>query len=73
MRLLKLDDNGELSLIKTVGNHVLEYAILSHIWGADDVEVTFEDVINRTSEHKSGYDKIRFYAKQADLDGLNYF
>ena len=73
MRLLKLDDNGELSLIKTVGNHVPEYAILSHTWGADDAEVTFEDVINRTGEHKSGYDKIRFCAKQADLDGLNYF
>jgi hypothetical protein len=55
MRLLKPDDNCELSLIKT-GNHVPEYAILSHTWGKD----------------RPGYNRIRFCAEQADRDCLRY-
>ena len=73
MRLLKLDDNGELSLVERVGNNIPEYAILSHTWGADGEEVTFEDLIKGTGRHKPGYDKIMFCAKQTDQDGLKYF
>jgi hypothetical protein len=35
--------------------------------------VTFLDVVNGTGEGKAGYDKIRFCADQAELDGLVYF
>jgi hypothetical protein len=72
MRLLKLNEDGELSLIQFVGDEIPEYAILSHTWGADGEEVTFEDLLNGTGKDKTGYEKIRHCAKQADLDGLKY-
>jgi hypothetical protein len=72
MRLLKRDDDGELSLIQFVGEEIPEYAILSHTWGADDDEATFEDLMNGTGKDKPGYAKIRLCAEQADLDGLKY-
>jgi hypothetical protein len=69
---LKLNEDGELSLIQFVGDEIPEYAILSHTWGADGEEVTFEDLLNGTGKDKTGYEKIRHCAKQADLDGLKY-
>jgi hypothetical protein len=72
MRLLKLNDNGELTLIKT-GNHVPQYAILSHTWGPDGDEVTFEDVIKGTGKHKPGFQKLSFCGDQAKADSLHYF
>src|SRR6266536_1876480 len=71
MRLLKLDDNGEPSLIE-LGNNDLEYAILSHTWGANGEEVTFEDLMNSTGKNKPGYEKIKFCIAQAARDGLRY-
>ena len=49
------------------------YAILSHTWGADAEEVTFEDLTNGTGKDKPGYVKIRFCGEQARLDALQYF
>jgi hypothetical protein len=72
MRLLELE-NGEFSLIKLGGNNIPEYAILSHTWGTDGEEVTFKDLMKGTGKGKPGYEKIRFCAKQTDLDGLKYF
>ena len=72
MRLLKLNADGKLSLIHFVSNEIPEYAILSHTWGADSEEATFQDLMNGTGTDKPGYDKIRLCAKQADLDGLKY-
>jgi hypothetical protein len=69
---LKLNNNGELSLIERSGDNVPEYAILSHTWGPDGEEVTYEDLLKGTGKHKPGYNKLRFCAKQADLDGLKY-
>jgi CubicO group peptidase (beta-lactamase class C family) len=59
MRLLKLDEKGELSLIEPRADKIPEYAILSHTWGADGEEVTFEDLMKGTNKDKSGYKKIR--------------
>jgi hypothetical protein len=59
MRLLQLNDNGELSLIQRAGNNILEYAILSHTWGADGEEVTFKDLVKGTGKQKTGYSKLR--------------
>jgi len=56
-----------------VGDHVPRYAILSHTWGADTEEVTFEDLMNDTGKDETGYNKIRFCGKQARLDDLRYF
>lgn len=61
MRLLKLDDDGD---------NILEYAILSHNWGRDDEDITYEDLTKRAGKRKPGYDKIRCCSKQADLDGF---
>jgi hypothetical protein len=46
---------------------------LSHTWGADAEEVTFEDLTNGTGKDKPGYEKIHFCRQQAKQDGLEYF
>jgi tetratricopeptide (TPR) repeat protein len=72
MRLLKLDDNGDLSLIGPLNGDIPEYAILSHTWGVNSEEVTYKDIIKGTGKDKSGYKKIRFCVEQARQDGLRY-
>jgi hypothetical protein len=75
MRLLLCSDTGEFSFYKDlVGDDTIPpYAILSHTWGADAEEVTFEDITNGTGKDKPGYEKIRFCEDQARIDGLQYF
>jgi len=73
MRLLKLNDDGDFSLIEFLGNQIPQYAILSHTWGADNEEVTFKDLVKGTGKSKAGYTKIRFCGKQAANDRLLYF
>ena len=62
MRLLQCSDTGEFSLTKDIAGDdtIPPYAILSHTWGADIEEVTFEDLKNGTGKDKPGYKKIRF-------------
>jgi len=74
MRLLKRNAAGQLSLTKDfVGDNIPEYAILSHTWGADTEEVTFQDFMDGSGRDKSGYKKIYFCGEQACRDGLQYF
>jgi hypothetical protein len=75
MRLLRYGGSGGLSLTEdfTDNNRIPPYAILSHTWGLDTDEVTFEDVTNGTGKHKAGYEKIRFCGEQSRQDGLEYF
>ncbi|KAH0565161.1 hypothetical protein GP486_001439 [Trichoglossum hirsutum] len=74
MRLLECETPGVFSLTKDfIGDDIPRYAILSHTWGADVEEVTFEDLIKGTGKSKAGYRKIRFCGEQAALDGLHYF
>ncbi|XTI89670.1 heterokaryon incompatibility protein-domain-containing protein [Cenococcum geophilum] len=73
MRLLKLQDDGELSLAEFVGDNIPPYAILSHTWGDDHEEVTFKDLVDGSGKSKTGYTKIRFCTTQAAKDGLQYF
>ncbi|KAM0130858.1 hypothetical protein ACHAO1_007639 [Botrytis cinerea] len=75
MRLLQYSDTGRFTLTKDfIGDdQIPPYAILSHTWGANDEEVTFEDILNGTGEVKPGYEKIRFCGEQATQDGLLYF
>jgi hypothetical protein len=49
------------------------YAILSHTWGADDEEVTFDDLAKKLGKDKVGYKKIELCGKQAKRDDLQYF
>ncbi|KAI9775933.1 MAG: hypothetical protein M1839_000722 [Geoglossum umbratile] len=73
MRLLRLEDDSEFSLVEFVGKNIPSYAVLSHTWGSDDEEVTFNDLANGAGKSKTGYRKIRFCAKQAANDGLQFF
>jgi hypothetical protein len=59
MRLLQKSSTGAFSLTKDLADDDLpQYAILSHTWGADGEEVTFDDVMNNTGESKAGYKKF---------------
>ncbi|PSN67585.1 HET-domain-containing protein [Corynespora cassiicola Philippines] len=73
MRLLRCSDTGEFSLTQFHDEAILPYVILSHTWGADTEEITFEDLTNGTGKDKPGYEKIRFCGEQAALDNLEYF
>jgi hypothetical protein len=75
MRLLHHSGSGEFSFTKDLvgDDRIPPYAILSHTWGSDTDEVTFEDVTNGTGKHKPGYEKIRFCGEQAREDDLQYF
>jgi hypothetical protein len=74
MRLLH-SETGRFTLTKDfIGDdQIPPYAILSHTWGPDNEEVTFEDIVNGTGEVKPGYKKIRFCGEQARQDDLLYF
>jgi ankyrin repeat protein len=73
MRLLQLQDDGNFSLVEFSGDKIPRYAILSHTWGADNEEITFQDMKNGRSRSKASYRKISFCEKQAKVDGLEYF
>lgn len=72
MRLLECSgDSFELTEHST--GQVPEYAILSHTWGSEAEEVSFQDLVNGTGKKKNGYEKIKFCAEQARRDGLRHF
>jgi hypothetical protein len=72
MRLLQRNCEGDIHLTKEyLSDDVPPYAILSHTWATE--EVTFKDLMDDRGKDKLGYDKIRFCAKQAFQDGLQYF
>jgi hypothetical protein len=59
MRLLERGDTGDFSLTSDIpDDKVQPYAILSHIWG--DEEVLFKDLADPMVKNKAGYAKIRF-------------
>ncbi|KAI9667441.1 MAG: hypothetical protein M1821_000256 [Bathelium mastoideum] len=72
MRFLRLEDHGQINLTKEFRNEIPCYAILSHTWGADEDEVTFNDLVIGTGRDKAGFAKISFCANQARKDGLQY-
>jgi hypothetical protein len=74
MRLLEVLPNGDFRLTrKLLDDAIPQYAILSHTWGDDGQEVTFEDMVENSGQGKAGYEKIKFCGKQAARDGLGYF
>lgn len=89
MRLLETTDGRTYNLVDDFINkgQCPPYAILSHTW-EEDQEISFDHVLEdkrsryrklRTSlrlpprSGRSGYNKLRFCAKQANNDGLQYF
>jgi hypothetical protein len=73
MRLLEIKNDGELSLTENLIDGIPPYAILSHTWGEDKDEVSFDDLVSGTGKSKPGYKKIQFCAEQAPRDGLQHF
>ena len=73
MRLLTLNEQDGVSLSKDFLDDIPPYAILSHTWGADEEEVTFDDLINGRARSKPGHAKLQFCEKQAKKDNLAYF
>ncbi|KAK3619190.1 hypothetical protein LTR56_024189 [Elasticomyces elasticus] len=73
MRLLKLGSLGALEFVECSHGSIPRYAILSHTWGEDKDEVTFDDICNGTGKDKAGFAKIDFCARQAKQDGMGHF
>jgi len=73
MYLLNRGDTNDFQLTSFTGNHVPQYAILSHRWGKESEEVDFKDIREGTGEKKKGYEKILFCEEQARKDGLEFF
>jgi ribosomal protein S26 len=72
MRLLKIEDDGELSLVEHFGTAIPPYAILSHTWGVPTEEVTFKDVVKSRYENKKSYTKIQFCVSRAIMEGFQH-
>ena len=74
MRLLESREpaDGKFRLLPPK-NKPPPYAILSHTWGPDEDEVTYEDLVSGTGTEKPGYEKLRFCAKQARQDCIDHF
>jgi hypothetical protein len=76
MRLLRYDPAVEKWHIENFhGRHVPLYAVLSHTWGPDHEEVSFEDLRERqnfTHRTTHGYNKLHFTRLKAQRDGLLY-
>jgi hypothetical protein len=75
MCLLTYSDDGKLSITADLVDEDImpPYAILSHTWGLEADEVTFDDLASNAGKDKPGYKKIRFCGEQARQDGLQYF
>ena len=74
MRLLELQSDGSFCLTANLLDGDLpRYSILSHTWGDDGEEVSYEDLMEGSGREKPGYRKIRFCAERAASDGLRHF
>ena len=75
MWLLYYGEDGVLSVTADIvdADAIPPYAILSHTWGADDEEVTFDDLTKNAGKDKLGYKKIQLCGEQAKRDDLQYF
>jgi hypothetical protein len=75
MNLLKLndDDTTGISLHTFSRDAIPPYAILSHTWGKDTEEVSFNDMKEKTGSMKAGFKKLLFRGHQAKSHHLDYF
>jgi ankyrin repeat protein len=73
MYLLRFGDDDHFSLVEYVGSSIPRYAILSHTWGSDHEEVSFQEIKGGKGKGKAGYRKIRFCGERAASDGLQHF
>ncbi|TVY33712.1 Vegetative incompatibility protein [Lachnellula occidentalis] len=68
MRLL----NSQTLKFQVFYTNIPAYAILSHTWGKEEDEVTFQDVCDGSGVNKAGYSKLTSCCTQAAADKLNF-
>lgn len=80
IRLLQFYDNGEYCLTHFPSDHKPFYGILSHRWGADGDEITYEELmdgerrsISERDLARGGFRKLQFCQQRAAQEGLRYF
>jgi hypothetical protein len=73
MHLLEYNKDEEPIITRFDDDKLPPYAILSHRWGEEAEEVSFEDIAGNAGKDKSGYQKIQFCGEQAKRDNLQYF
>ncbi|KAL5370906.1 hypothetical protein DPSP01_014602, partial [Paraphaeosphaeria sporulosa] len=73
MRLLRMEEDENVSLDEYAEDDTPPYAILSHRWGKDCDEVTFKDIVENAGRDKRGFAKIRACGEQAKRDGYQFF
>jgi hypothetical protein len=75
MRLLHclLGDDGSINIaVKEFLVDLPPYSILSHRWGKNEDEVTYQELLNGSGHTKRGYDKIEKCCRQTIEDGFAY-
>jgi heterokaryon incompatibility protein (HET) len=75
MRLLTYTNTGDFILTEPFSEDgsIPAYAILSHTWGKEDDEITFEELRAGRAKTKPAYRKLEFCRIQAANDGLKFF
>jgi hypothetical protein len=67
---MRLVNVHTLVISEFYGDQIPRYAILSHLWGEE--EVTLQDMKEGKAASLKGYEKIIACCKQARFDGLPY-
>jgi len=73
MRLLEILSSNKFRLTRNFREGTIPpYAILSHTWGDDEDEVTYEDMMRGLGRDKPGYKKLMLCGTEATRDRLEY-
>lgn len=71
MYLVKVDHEGNLSLVSFLPGNTPLYAIFSDTWRPE--EVTCQDMRLETGRNKAGFHRVRLCASKTWRDGLEFF
>jgi hypothetical protein len=73
MRLLRVSSD-EVVLEPFEQKELPPYAILSHTWGEDGEEISYQELVGDSDEYKkkAGYAKLRFMIDQVKKEGLEW-
>jgi hypothetical protein len=73
MRLIHIDDQGNLSFTKDLSKDIPPYTILSHTWGEDEEEIIYQDMLCDAWRSKKARAKLDFCVAQTKKDGMKHF
>ena len=70
---MRLINTKTLKLIEVFENEAMPYVALSHTWGMNGTEVSFQEMHSgQPNVNKQGYRKIEQFCKQVALDGNEF-